>query len=62
MRAIFSDRVRLAGYPKRLFSFHSLRSGFLCAALLKAGKSESAKKAVLEYCAYVAGWKVGGPS
>lgn len=36
-REIFADRVKYAGFPPGLFSYHSLRSGFLCSALLKAG-------------------------
>lgn len=58
-REIFSDRVFRAGFEKNFFSFHSLRSGFLCSAILKAG-SRSEVEAVLEHTALVAGWKVGG--
>lgn len=59
MREIFADRVYRAGFDKGYFSFHSLRSGFLCSALLKAADSLEVE-AVLEHTAMVAGWKVGG--
>jgi hypothetical protein len=49
------------GYPRRMFSCHSLRSGFLCSALLKhavdTGK-EVAFPEVWNKCALVAGWSV----
>jgi hypothetical protein len=60
-REIFSDRVLNAGFPPGLFSYHSLRSGFLCSALLKAG-SQKERESILEYTAFVAGWKLGGDS
>lgn len=60
-REIFSDRVKNTGFPAGLFSYHSLRSGFLCSALLKAG-SQKEREAVLEHTALVAGWKVGSSS
>ena len=60
-REIFADRAKSAGFPPGLFSYHSLRSGFLCSALLKAG-SQQEREAVLEHTAFVAGWKVGGTS
>lgn len=56
MRELFKTRAALAGFPHSLFSFHSLRSGFLCTSLLKAGTDSNAIKAVLENIAYVAGW------
>lgn len=56
MRELFKSRAVLAGFPHELFSFHSLRAGFLCSALLKAGTDSSAVKAVLESTAFVAGW------
>ena len=56
MRELFKTRAALAGFPHSLFSFHSLRSGFLCTALLKAGTDSNAIKAVLENTAFVAGW------
>lgn len=59
MREIFADRVYKAGFDKGYFSFHSLRSGFLCSALLKAADRLEVE-AVLEHTALVAGWKVGG--
>lgn len=60
-REIFSDRVKKTGFPAGLFSFHSLRAGFLCSSLLKAG-SQKEREAILEYTALVAGWKVGSSS
>jgi hypothetical protein len=39
-----------------LFSFHSLRSGYLCSAIIKAGTSEDAIATVLHLTGYVAGW------
>ena len=49
------------GYPSRLFSCHSLRSGFLCTALLKhaveTGKEVNFPE-VWNKCALVAGWHV----
>jgi hypothetical protein len=34
MRQLFKKRASLAGFPYHIFSFHSLRSGFLCSSLL----------------------------
>ena len=54
-----------AGFPPHLylFSFHSLRCGFMCSALLKAGSNADAVKAILDntYClpAFIAGWMDG---
>jgi hypothetical protein len=31
-----NQRAQLAGYQKNLFSFHSLRSGFMCSAVIKS--------------------------
>lgn len=59
MREIFADRAYKAGFDRGYFSFHSLRSGFLCSALLKAA-DRSEVEAALEHTALVAGWKVGG--
>jgi len=59
VREMFRHRALMAGFEPGLFSFHSLRAGFLCAALLKAGNA-SELDAVLEHTAFVAGWKVGG--
>ncbi|KAH7832791.1 uncharacterized protein MONOS_16905 [Monocercomonoides exilis] len=56
MRERFKQRAENAGYPRNLFSFHSLRSGFICSALIKSGKNEDSKKAVLEKTALIAGW------
>jgi 3-methyladenine DNA glycosylase AlkC len=56
MRELFKSRAILAGFPSKLFTFHSLRSGFICSALLKAGSDSNAVKAILENTAFVAGW------
>lgn len=53
----FSNRAWKAGFEKGLLSYRSLRSGFLCSALLKAGKND---QSALEKTAFVAGWQVGG--
>ncbi|KAH7818782.1 uncharacterized protein MONOS_15150 [Monocercomonoides exilis] len=56
MRERFKARAEQAGYPRSLFSFHSLRSGFICTALIKAGTNKVEQKAVLESTALIAGW------
>jgi integrase len=55
----FRKAAKYAGYPAGLLSFHSLRSGFLCTALLTAGSRQSMEKA-MEYAAFVAMWKPYG--
>eukprot|EP00770_Monocercomonoides_exilis_P016617 MONOS_16590.1-p1 / transcript=MONOS_16590.1 / gene=MONOS_16590 / organism=Monocercomonoides_exilis_PA203 / gene_product=unspecified product / transcript_product=unspecified product / location=Mono_scaffold01892:38-1835(-) / protein_length=562 / sequence_SO=supercontig / SO=protein_coding / is_pseudo=false len=40
MRERFKTRAANAGYPRSLFCFHSLRSGFICSALIKCGAKE----------------------
>ena len=62
MRERFKVRVISAGFPAKMFSFHSLRSGFLCSALLKAGSDKNALSAVLENTAFVAGWIPNRPA
>jgi len=42
-REIFTARALSTGFPAGLFSYHSLRSGFLCQALLTAGTEEKRK-------------------
>lgn len=56
MRETFKDRAIRAGFPAKLFSFHSLRAGFLCSALLRAGSNAGAVRSILENTAFVAGW------
>ena len=56
MRELFKSRALSASYPPKLFTFHSLRSGFICSALLKAGTNANAVKAILENTAFIAGW------
>lgn len=67
MSAAFKTACELAGFPSELFSFHSLRAGFICSAVieeaLKQGDvSDSAKHAIMEATAFVAGWKPNGPA
>lgn len=59
MRQLFKTRADFAGFPYTKFSFHSLRAGFICTAIMNAGISNDAIKAVLEHTAYVAGWVPG---
>lgn len=56
MRETFKTVARKAGFPEHMFGFHSLRSGFICSALLKAGTDTNKVQAVLENTAFVAGW------
>jgi hypothetical protein len=56
MRENFKTRAQWAGFPRALFTFHSLRAGFLCSAILKAGTDPNAVRAVLENTALVADW------
>ena len=56
MRELFKSRAISAGFPAALFTFHSLRAGFICSALLKAGSDANAVQAVLENTAFIAGW------
>jgi hypothetical protein len=59
MRELFKSRAMKAGFPANLFSFHSMRAGFLCSALLKAGTDSNQINAVLEHTGHIAGWKPG---
>ena len=56
LRERFKSRAVCAGYPRSLFSYHSLRSGFICSAIINAGTNPSNIEAVLENTAYVADW------
>ncbi|KAH7826718.1 uncharacterized protein MONOS_14816 [Monocercomonoides exilis] len=49
-------RAKNAGYPRSLFSFHSLRSGFICSALIKSKSDPQAQKAVLERTSLFSDW------
>ena len=61
MREHFKKACVNAGYPRLLLSFHSLRSGFICTALLKANSDGIRDRlAILETTGFVAGWLVGG--
>jgi hypothetical protein len=56
MSAMFRRRAESAGFPKGLLSFHSLRAGFICSALIQAGTNKDAVASVLENTAFVGGW------
>lgn len=56
LRERFKRAAAFTGYPPLLLAYHSLRSGFLCSALIEAWDDEDKKKAVLENTAIVAGW------
>ncbi|KAL6053045.1 hypothetical protein QOT17_018219 [Balamuthia mandrillaris] len=57
------SRAKAAGYPPYLFSFHSLRAGFLCSALIKEGLNNlNTRVDVLNKTAMVAGWVPNGRS
>lgn len=60
LRERFIRAAAHCGFPPHMLSYHSLRSGFLCSALITAGSSEDQRRAVLESTAFVAGWKPGG--
>lgn len=56
MRELFKKRAYLAGFPYRLMSYHSLRAGFICSAVLKSRLTSADMRGVLEDTAYVANW------
>ena len=56
IRETFKKRAEFAGYPTGMLSFHSLRAGFICTAIIQAGTNRDQVAAVLEQTAYVAGW------
>ncbi|KAH7822213.1 uncharacterized protein MONOS_13464 [Monocercomonoides exilis] len=56
MRERFKFRSEAAGNPRKFFSFHSLRDGLICSALVKAGAGPDTQHAVLERTALIAGW------
>ena len=65
-RSNMSSRIaavaRFCGYPENFFSSHSLRSGFLCQALLNASKDATEEVSIADVflrCALAAGWSVG---
>lgn len=62
MSARFKECAKNASYPDGLFSFHSLRAGFLCSAILKTGLNQTALNSVLDETAFIAGWKARGRS
>ncbi|KAL6078946.1 hypothetical protein QOT17_001099, partial [Balamuthia mandrillaris] len=63
LNAKLQDRAVRAGYPEGLFSFHSLRAGFLCTALILEGLQEGhSQNNVLDTTALIAGWVPRGRS
>ncbi|KAK2946656.1 hypothetical protein BLNAU_18408 [Blattamonas nauphoetae] len=50
------NRAFQAGFDRQYFGFHSLRSGFISSALIKAGDDNQARTRVLEQTAIVARW------
>lgn len=67
MSAAFKTACVLAGFEEALFSFHSLRAGFICSAIIAEALrnnslSKEAQHAIEERTAYVAGWKAHGPA
>ena len=59
MRTRLKEAANKAGYPRDLFCFHSLRSGFICSALIKNGLSNN-HRGVFEHTGIVADWKING--
>jgi hypothetical protein len=62
LRETFKRRAEWAGYPRGMLAFHSIRAGFICTAIIKAGTDREALQAVLENTAYVADWVPHGQS
>ena len=60
MANIFQNRAAHAGFDRRLFGFHSFRSGFMCSALIKDGSNSQRLAGILEHTAMVANWKPHG--
>jgi len=56
LRETFKIRAIMAGFPRLLLAFHSLRSGFICSALIKANLSGANTAGILENTGFVAGW------
>lgn len=59
MSAAFRERSVQAGYKDSPFSFHSLRSGFICSALVKAGSDVERIRGVLEMTGFAGEWAPG---
>jgi hypothetical protein len=55
-------RAEAAGYPGTLFSFHSLRGGFMSASLVKAEVDADSIDTTLRDTALIAGWTIAGKS
>lgn len=56
MRERVKRRAYLAGYNKKMFGFHSLRSGFMGSAAIECYGDEDKMKGALETTAFIAGW------
>ena len=59
MRTRLKEAAYKAGYPRDLFCFHSLRSGFICSALIRNGLSNN-HRGVFEHTGIIADWKING--
>ena len=59
MRERIKIRCLQAGYPSGRFGFHSLRSGFMCSALLEIAQNPEPRDSILETTAWVGNWTVG---
>eukprot|EP00770_Monocercomonoides_exilis_P016027 MONOS_15978.1-p1 / transcript=MONOS_15978.1 / gene=MONOS_15978 / organism=Monocercomonoides_exilis_PA203 / gene_product=unspecified product / transcript_product=unspecified product / location=Mono_scaffold01440:307-3226(-) / protein_length=973 / sequence_SO=supercontig / SO=protein_coding / is_pseudo=false len=59
MRVRLQKRAKQAGYPENIFGFHSLRSGFICSALIKGRSDPSKKDSIIEATALVGNWQAG---
>ena len=57
MRERVKARAEMAGYPKGLFGFHSLRSGFMGSAAIQAYGDAAQMTGALETTSFVAGWE-----
>lgn len=65
MRTRFKSRAMAAGYPVDLFGFHSLRSGFLCSAVINASTNPNnigGTTGIMEHAAAIGGWRPFGRS
>lgn len=62
MRSCLQKRLEQCAFPKHVFTFHGLRSGFLTSCLLIAGTDPASRVSVLELTGLVANWKIFGPA
>ena len=54
------DAVFASGYPKRYFSFHSLRSGFFCQLVLEKLIDNADEMEAVDQAANICGWSIRG--